>query len=303
MSAGCGLVSDWGREISTNVGDTTRIRSDRVATLYLFHPLLRLMPAGGVKVPILMYHSISENNNRDTSPYYQTTTAPGVFAEQMRFLHENNYRVINLDEAIKKTERAEGTTDRHVVITFDDGFRDFYTQAFPVLSRYGFSATVFLPTAFIKEAAANFKGGDCLTWTQARELKGVGVLFGSHTVSHPQLTTVKSRQLEMEVQESKRVIEDKLGCPVESFAYPYAFPETDRTFKRRLRTLLEEAGYVNGVSTIIGTAGSGADRFFLPRLPVNSWDDLPLFRAKLEAGYDWLHLVQLGNKLIKARFA
>jgi peptidoglycan/xylan/chitin deacetylase (PgdA/CDA1 family) len=303
MTAGCGLVSDWGRGISANVDDMTGIRSDRIATLYLFHPLLRLMPAGRVKVPILMYHSISENNNGDSSAYYQTTTTPEVFAEQMKFLHENSFRVTNLGEALKIIERAEDATPRHVVITFDDGFRDFYTHAFPVLTRYGFSATVFLPTAFINESGSNFKGGECLTWTQVRELKSAGVLFGSHTVNHPQLTTVKPRQLEVEVRESKRVIEDKLGCPVESFAYPYAFPETDRTFKRRLRSILEGAGYMNGVSTIIGTAGSGADRFFLPRLPVNSWDDLQLFRAKLEAGYDWLHLVQLGSKLIRARFA
>lgn len=301
MRIGCGHVCDWGGVTSTNVEGMTRIRSDRIATLYLFHPLRRLIGGGAAKVPILMYHSISENHNGDSNPYYQTTTAPGVLAEQMRFLHENNYRVINLGEAVKKIEKAEGSTERHVVITFDDGFRDFYTEAFPVLSRYGFSATVFLPTAFIKESPSKFKGRECLTWSQVRELWSAGTLFGSHTVSHPQLTTVKPQELEMEVRESKRVIEDELGGPVDSFAYPYAFPEENHSFRRRLRTILPEAGYVNGVSTIIGTAGSRDDRFFLPRLPMNSWDDLQLFRAKLEAGYDWVHWVQLGNKLIKAR--
>jgi peptidoglycan/xylan/chitin deacetylase (PgdA/CDA1 family) len=214
----------------------------------------------------------------------------------MKFLREHNYRVIGLGDAVKEIEGPAGVSAKCVVITFDDGFRDFYTQAFPVLNYYGFSATVFLPTAFINESASRFKGRECLTWDQVRELRSARMLFGSHTVSHPQLTTVKPHELEMEVRESKRVIEDKLGCPVESFAYPYAFPETDRTFKQRLRAILRETGYLNGVSTIIGRAGRNGDAFFMKRLPMNSYDDPRLFQAKIEGAYDWLHGPQYLSK-------
>ncbi len=75
-----------------------------------------------------------------------------------------------------------------MVITFDDGFADFYTNAFPLLNRYGFSATVYLPTAYIGKSAREFKGVECLTWDQVRALDRAGVEFGSHTVSHPQLS-------------------------------------------------------------------------------------------------------------------
>jgi peptidoglycan/xylan/chitin deacetylase (PgdA/CDA1 family) len=245
-----------------------------------------------------MYHSISESNSGNSRPYYQTTTSPKVFAEHMKFLRENNYRVIGLGDAVKEIEGPAGGCAKCAVITFDDGFRDFYTQAFPVLNHYGFSATVFLPTAFINESASRFMGSECLTWNQVRELGSAGIAFGSHTVGHPQLTTVKPHELEMEVQVSKMVIEDKLGCPVESFAYPYAFPETDRTFKQRLRAVLTEAGYENGVSTILGTADRSGDRFFMKRLPMNSHDDLRFFRAKLSGAYDWLHALQYASKLI-----
>jgi peptidoglycan/xylan/chitin deacetylase (PgdA/CDA1 family) len=170
----------------------------------------------------------------------------------MRHLRESNHRVIGLGEAVKAIGGAADASRKRVVITFDDGFEDFYTRAFPVLTQYGLRATVFLPTAFILESAAKFKGRDCLTWNQVRELHRAGVDFGSHTVSHPQLTTLSPHELQREVADSKRIIEDKLGCAVESFAYPYAFPDTDRTFKQRLREILAQAGYANGVSTTIG---------------------------------------------------
>ena len=275
------------------------LRIDRLATLYLIRPILRILPSrSALRIPILMYHSISESNSGNSNPYYQTVTSPEVFAEHMKFLRENNYRVIGLGDAVKEIGGTAGGSAKCVVITFDDGFRDFYTRAFPVLNGYGFGATVYLPTAFMNESAPRFNGSECLTWSQVRELRSAGVLFGSHTVSHRQLTAVKPHELEMEVLESKRIIEDKLGCPVESFSYPYAFPETDRTFKQRLRAILAEAGYSNGVSTIIGRAGRNDDAFFMKRLPVNSCDDLSLFQAKLDGAYDWLHVPQYLSKAI-----
>jgi peptidoglycan/xylan/chitin deacetylase (PgdA/CDA1 family) len=278
-----------------------RIRADRVATLYLFYPLLRVTRAGGVKVPILMYHSISENNNGDSSAYYQTTTSPGVFAEQMKFLSENGYTTIVMSTAVDTLKQNAGDPGKKVVVTFDDGFEDFLTRAFPVMQRYGFTATVFLPTAFIGDMPIKFKGTSCLTWSQVKELHAAGVLFGSHTVNHPQLASVGPGELERELCQSKKEIEDKLGSAVPSFAYPYAFPETNGPFKLRLSGLLEQAGYKNGVSTVIGTAAAQHDPLFLPRLPMNSWDDLRLFRAKLEGGYNWLHGPQYLAKVMKGK--
>ena len=136
-------------EITVNVPlrpmPLTAPRADRLATLYLFHPLQQMLPHNAVCIPILMYHSISKGNEEAKHPYYQTTTDPAVFAEQIRFLHENQYSVIGLGELVNRvTERKR--SEKFVVITFDDGFRDFYTHAMPVLSRYGFGATMFLAT-------------------------------------------------------------------------------------------------------------------------------------------------------------
>ena len=272
-------------------------RLDRLATLYFFQPLRRLRPAGRAGVPILMYHSMSEVAQNGVRPYYQTVTTPRVFAEHMEYLSRGRYKATTLADAVRLSQSPGPRTEKVVVVTFDDGFRNFYTDAFPILNKCGFTATVFLPTACIGETALKFKGMECLTWSQIRELQRLGVQFGSHTVTHPQLRSIKTENVQTEVRASKATIEDKLSAPVNSFAYPFAFPETDRLFRQRLRAILEDAGYENGVSTIIGTAGRTDDRFFMKRLPVNSRDDLRLFRAKLEGAYDWLHTFQYVYKL------
>lgn len=273
-------------------------RLDRFLTLYFFQPLLKLIGNRERHVPILMYHSISDDPEIGISPYFRVCTPLSLFKEQMSWLRENGYSVIDLADAIRSLRSDGHLPSGKVVLTFDDGFQNFYTDAFPVLSRYGFTATVFLPTAYIGETAQKFRGAECLTWKQVRELGNMGVHFGSHTVTHPQLRMVKIEELKTEVWQSKNTIEDKLSVPVKSFSYPFAFPETDRIFGQRLRAMLEDAGYECGVSTNIGTASREDNRFFMKRLPVNSCDDLQFFKAKLEGSYDWLHTFQYAYKLV-----
>ena len=207
---------------------------------------------------------------------------------------------MGLDEVIERLSNNSTDTGKAVAITFDDGFEDFYIEAFPILERYGFSATVFLPTSYIGDSSRQFKGKRCLNWHQVRELNRLGVLFGSHTVTHPQLHFLEPAEQRCELQESKDTIEQALGVSVCSFSYPYAFPEQDRRFARQLRQTLTECGYTNGVSTIVGRAGLSDDNFFLKRLPVNDADDQALFQAKLEGGYDWLHGFQYASKVIRS---
>jgi peptidoglycan/xylan/chitin deacetylase (PgdA/CDA1 family) len=220
----------------------------------------------------------------------------------MRFLKENDYEVISLADAAQILETApimSGPPRKYAVITFDDGFADFQTRAFPILREYGFSATVFLPTGFISDTVSNLKGKKCLRWSDVCDLAKSGVGFGSHTVTHPKLRGIPWGQVEKELKESKSILEDRLGTQVESFSYPYAFPEEDHRFQTRLRVSLGELGYTNGVTTMVGTATGGDDRLFLKRIPVNTDDDPAFFRAKLEGGYDWIHDLQYGFKVLK----
>ena len=276
------------------------MRVDRLLTLYFFHLLRNTsLRRKGIRVPILMYHSISDTPEEVSHPYFKTNTSPHVFAEHMRILREHSYSVISLSSAVELlAPDSEPTTGKPVVLTFDDGFADFRTQAFPLLREFGFCATVFLPTGFISDEGRNFNSKRCLRWNEIRELAGSGIQFGTHTVTHPQLRDLHWDQIEREIRESTKALEDEIGKQVESFSYPYAFPEEDRHLKARLKTLLVELGYKNGVTTRIGTATKSDDRLFLRRIPANSGVDPVFFRAKLAGGYDWMKNVQYGYKLI-----
>ena len=267
-------------------------RIDRLATVYVCHPLARL--TGWTSrhcVPVLAYHSISENLFGKLHPYHQINTSASVFALQMRWLRQAGYRTIDLPEMMNALQTGRDLS-RTVVLTFDDGYQDFYTDAFPLLKQCGFKATVFLASDRIRNTPACIEGADYLTWREVRELHSEGVTFGSHSVTHADFRSLGPEQIDYELGYSKEKIEQEIGVPVESFSYPFALPEEDRDFTRYLADILENLGYTNGVSSAIGRAKPGDTRFFLPRLPVNSWDDVELLRAKLEGGYDWLHWPQ-----------
>ncbi len=275
-------------------------RIDRLLTLYLFYPLRRILPSARQgHISILMYHSISSCDESGVHPYFRTGTSPEVFAEQMRFLRKNGYSVIGLDKISDFLTTDEQAPKKDVVITFDDGYRDFHTNAFPVLDKYGFTATMFLPTSFIGDDRLKFNGMECLTWSEVRELHTHGINFGSHTVTHPKLKLLTPTEVEDEIARSKETIEDKLGTPATSFSYPFAFPEEDKPLIDNLRRILKKCGYRNGVTTMIGTTSQMNAKYFMKRLPVNSSDDINLFKAKLEGGYDWLNKPQYFTKLLK----
>jgi hypothetical protein len=273
-------------------------RIDRIATVYLGGPLARIFgPNGHGCVPVLMYHSISENLFGKSHPYYQINTSPDVFSHQMRWLRNHGYRTLDTSELLHGLENREDLS-KAVVITFDDGYRDFYTDAMEVIKQCGFTATIYLATGRIRDQAQRIDGVEYLTWSDVRELHKEGIRFGSHTVTHPDMRSLGPEQIEYELAYSKETMEDKLGVAVSSFAYPFAFPEQDKTFTCYLEDVLGNCGFENGVSTILGRASLGKNKFFLPRIPVNSWDDEQFFHAKIMGGYDWLHWAQALKKSI-----
>ena len=281
----------------------TYFRIDRPLTLYLFYLLLRRnRRRTKQQVPILMYHSIASGRMQGGHPYFETSTHPSVFSNHMKFLHDNGYSNLSLQDLILHQSADKRLERKSVVITFDDGFRDFLSEAFGVLDQYDYSATVFLPTGFMqKEGNMRLKSKEYLSWSEISKLSQNGIDFGSHSVNHLDLYALRKSEIEFEIRESKEAIEKEIGTSIRSFSYPYAFPAQDMAFKKYLRDTLEKYGFNCCATTNIGTTSLTEKSFFLKRLPVNTFDDSKLLAAKLAGGYDWLYYLQYLFKLLKNR--
>lgn len=275
--------------------DVPFLRMDRLVSLAASRWSGQQKKLHRLRIPILMYHSISHELDTRRAPYYRTVTSPRTFARQMRWLAREGYQVISLADAGRRLGTAAGAdAERLVAISFDDGFRDFFTEAHPVLSDLGFPSTVFLATDYLDRQFPT--GRDCLRTREVARLAAGGVAFGSHTVTHPKLRELTRPQLARELAESKEAIEHMTGTPVTLFSTPYAFPEDDTAFVHTLANSLQSFGYTHGVTTCIGRASASDGPLFLSRLPVNELDDDKLFAAKLTGGYDWL---RPGQRLFK----
>ena len=275
------------------------IRIDRWLAVRLAAPWERLKPENDSLLPVLMYHSISTDAEQGVGPYYRIVTSPARFRAQIEILRQGNYRTCSTIESGLTITGSTPQAARPVLITFDDGYADFYRNAYPAVSEQGFTATMYLPTAYIGDQRRSFNGRECMTWSEVRELSACGVEFGSHTVTHPKLHQLPRASILDELSRSKQEIEDQTGTLVNSFAYPYAFPQADAEFVQRFRDMVAATGYRTCVTTAIGRASRRLDLLSIKRLPINEDDDAALFLAKLDGGYDWMAGLQRTLKIAK----
>ncbi len=279
-------------------------RFDRILSLCLASSVNRRSKTGRNRfVPILMYHSISDDPETGVSPYYRLATPPSLFRQHLKILQQEGFRGVNLEEAVTSLSSSESRPENLAAITFDDGFRDFQLNAWPALQEARFTASVFLPTAFIAEPRRSFVGRECLTWPEISALRAQGVHFGSHTHSHPKLVSLTADGLRDELRQSRCELEGHLQEPVTTFCHPYAFPSADTTYVKRYRQALAESGYSIATGTILGRYHATTDPLLIPRLPINGMDDPGFFRAKLFGAYDWTagaqSLVKRARRLLR----
>jgi len=234
---------------------------------------------------ILYYHSISDDPVR-------SSVSPEAFAAHVEYLR-GGYELASLSEVVRRLGVGAPLAPRTVVITLDDGFRDNYEQAFPILARAGVTATVFLTASYIgTDRLPTLSRTDFvprpLDWAQVREMHAFGMEFGSHTLTHPMLSRVPLAEARREIAESRRLIEDKLGAPAPFFCYPRG------DFNEAVKRIVKEEGYLAACTTLPGANDGTTDPFALRRTYVGRRDTPSEFAKKVAGAYD---LLQEGVRL------
>ena len=229
------------------------------------------------RLPILMYHRIAPDGPNETARY---RVSPEALEAQLLHLRRSGYRSVRLGELQDALLRRKGLPGRAVMCTFDDGYLDFATYAWPLLRRYGYSATVFLVT----EAMGQWNWWDeqygervaLLDRSTIRRLAAEGVEFGSHTASHRPLTGLTHADVARECFRSRVLLEQVLSRSVRAIAYPYG--DVDPV----VRHLAGACGYVLGLTCRPGHSALHHEPLALPRVEVNGEDTLEDFARKLE---------------------
>jgi peptidoglycan/xylan/chitin deacetylase (PgdA/CDA1 family) len=178
----------------------------------VIHKFLSFFKPGGIVV--LMYHSVADNDE-----FF--TVKPSEFERQMKFLKENNFEVIDLEELMNLDFES---AKNKVILTFDDGYEDNFLNAFPVLKKYNFRATIFINTDLMGKEITARKGTKMkiLSEFQIKEMAKSGIIkFGSHGHRHLKLSKLSEAEIERELKISKEILEKITGQKIISFAYPY----------------------------------------------------------------------------------
>ncbi len=178
------------------------------------------------QLPIVMYHSIAD----DAKPRFkQFAVPPRLFADHMAFLDDQGYTPLTITQYIHLRQQPHAVwPNRPIILTFDDGFDDFYTHAFPVLRCHGFVATLYVTTGFVGATSRWLRrSGEAmhqmLTWDHLRELSQNNIECGAHSHNHLPLDTLPLTLARQEIQQSKQLLEKQLSREVLTFAYPFGY--------------------------------------------------------------------------------
>jgi peptidoglycan/xylan/chitin deacetylase (PgdA/CDA1 family) len=224
------------------------------------------------KIPILTYHKITDRREIGIN-----TLPPRRFAEHLRFLHEEGYTPVTLNNLTAKV-----LPSRPVIITFDDGYLSVYEEALPLLTSYRFSAIIFIITSFIGKKNtwdANLGGitFSHLNDDQIKELGLSGMEIGSHGMTHRSLTFLDPETARSEMQRSRQMISEITGQPPVTIAYPFGLQN------RNIRNYAIDCGFRYGCINMWG-GGKKCDQLRLKRIPVYRNDSVKNLQKKITNG-------------------
>lgn len=258
--------------------NATTVAITPTATTPIPTPTPRVMPAAlrGEMMPgvwVLCYHRIVD------APVRYTNLQPAEFEKQMNYLAKNGFNVVPLSDIVDAMQYGTKLPQKTVALTFDDGYKDNHTIAYPILKQHNFPATLFIYPNYISN------GGAALTWEQLKTMAADPLIsIQSHTYSHSDLGKVSRRasadaKLKHEIIESKNTLEQKLGIKIDFLAYPYGI------FNLKVLQLTKAAGYRSaftiGTRPIPYVGEKPTDMWTVPRIMVNRGDSLALWASRM----------------------
>jgi len=255
-----GLVTHKGKNNINTLNATKALKKSSTKSIFMHKSIDSLK---NIKIPILMYHSISyEKENILRLPKEK-------FRNQMKYLKDNNYTTLTLDELYRYMKTGKNLPSKPIVITFDDGYKDNYTNAYPILKEFKQKATVFVITNTI-DREKNY-----LTSTEIKLMDSNNIRIESHTSSHEHLDKISYEDNLNTMKNSKGKLEKILNRKIYYIAYPYG-GYTSNTIEAA-----KQSGYKLAFSTEFGLIDKTDNIYSLGRIFVNSNFTLEQFKAKL----------------------
>jgi peptidoglycan/xylan/chitin deacetylase (PgdA/CDA1 family) len=215
-------------------------------------------------VPVLMYHSISYEKGNELKVPVEN------FRAQMEYLKESGFTTLTMNQLWDFFANNAPLPEKPIVLTFDDGYKDNYTDAFPIMKEFGMKGTIYVITGTIDKNSAY------ITSEQIREMHEYGLDMDSHTVNHEDLSSLSYAKQYETVKNAKDTLEDLLNKEVKSFAYPYG-KYNGNTIKA-----VRAAGYKMAFTTKGGFAEASDGMLTLDRVRINGSDSLEQFKKKID---------------------
>ena len=237
-------------------------------------------PAAHCGIPVLMYHALSPAR---TKGFTRWTLEPGLFEEHLAYLSAAGYQTVTAAGLARLLQAGPSARPgQYIALTFDDGYADFGDVALPLLAKYGMTGTLFVPAGHVGGRSAwmdcEGEGGrPLLSWAGLAEVAACGVEVGAHSHTHPALDQLPAATLRAEARACGALLEDKLGAPVESFAYPFG------RYDRRVRDAVADAGYQVAVTMNSWAATPASHPLEVPRLAVLAGLDAATLARRLAA--------------------
>ena len=202
----------------------------------------------------MTFHSVRKSHTEELGPSGELTLPDDVFEKVIRDLKVAGYNSINCQELFAHLSSGKPLPSKPVLLSFDDGFKDFYTDAFPILKKHNVTAISYIVYSFLD-------GQDYMSWDQAREVAGHNLIeIGSHTLNHAYLPGIQEEYATNELVLSKKNLEADFGVKVTSFAYPYG------NYDKKTLELVKKAGYTNAVTVELGNIVNSDHMFELKRI-------------------------------------